>query len=319
MDRIAGRVIAATSDEYLVDTGGELLRCTLRGTLWQDRGKEDASLVVVGDEVRVEPGPAGQGAIEEVLPRRNALGRGREFQAYGGKGARQRRSRHAVRRRSDQVIAANVDQALLVFAAAQPRLNLSQVDQLIIASLSEDLPTILCVNKLDLTEDDLHESLKPYELVPVEVRTACAITGLGLDAIRERLHGRTTVVWGPSGVGKSTLINTLWPHVDLKVGHVSAMTGMGTHTTRSAAMFRTGDDTWVVDTPGWRHFTPRSLSRDAIDAVLRDVAKQAARCRFSDCRHDQEPGCAVRGALEEGRLDVRRVNLYRELTGMLER
>ena len=100
-----------------------------------------------------------------------------------------------------------MDQALLVFAAAQPRLNLSQVDQLIIASLSEDLPTILCVNKLDLAEDDLHESLKPYEPCRWSL-TACAITAQ-LDAIRKRLHGRTTV-WGPS-VGKSTLI-TLWPH-----------------------------------------------------------------------------------------------------------
>lgn len=307
-------MVAATADECVVDVGDELLRCTVRGALWQDRAKEDAAVVVVGDEVEVEIGPPGQGVISRVLPRRNALGRGREFQAYGARG--RRRARRSVRRRSEQIIAANIDQALLVFAAANPRLNFNQVDRLLVEAVSEGLPAILCVNKTDLAEPGLSESLHRYDRVPVEVLMACAIAGQGVEALRDRLSGRTTVLWGPSGTGKSTLISAMWPGVSLKVGPVSSITGMGTHTTRSVQMVRVGEDTWVVDTPGWRHFTPRTVTREAVEAVLWDIAEYAACCRFPDCRHDKEPGCAVRAAVSEGILDRRRVDLFRELLDM---
>lgn len=311
-------MIAATADEYVVDAADELLRCTLRGTLWQDRGKEDTALVVVGDEVVLTPGPEGQGVIEEVLPRRNALGRGREFQAYGAK-SRRRRSKRAVRKRADQILAANVDQALLVFAAAEPRPNFSKVDQLIVAALSEDLPALLCINKMDLADPSLDAELEYYRPVPVEILKSSAVLSQGIDEIRGRMAGRTTVLWGPSGVGKSTLINAMWPGINQKVGQVSAMTGMGTHTTRAVEMLRAEGDTWVVDTPGWRHFTPRTATRHAIDTVLWDVSEAATQCRFSDCRHDREPGCAVREGVESGELDPRRVELHRELIDLIER
>jgi len=294
MTQITGRVIAAFSDLFHVIIGSDTVHCRLSGRIRQADSAVSSS-VVVGDVVVVAIAKDGQGIIQKVLPRHNELGRLREL-------------------KSEQILAANVDQALLIFAAAKPHLNFDKIDRLLVTALSEGIPPILCINKMDLATPETVSKLSLYEQLPIELLLTSAITGEGLSKLSDCLEGKTTILWGASGVGKSTLLNLLWPELNLRVKAVSEGTGMGTHTTSAVQMFQCSPDTWVMDTPGWRHYrNPRSVSQEAINRVFQEVAQYASQCRFSDCRHQGEPGCAVQAALKDGKILLRRVRSYNEL------
>ncbi len=294
MKQMTGRVITAFGDVFYVIIESDIVCCRIRGRI-RRVPSEVSSLVVVGDIVAVRITTDGQGIIEEVLPRRNELGRLRSF-------------------KSEQILAANVDQALLIFAAAKPHLNFYKVDRLLVAALSEGIPTILCINKMDLATPEMLSPISFYDRLPIKLLRTSAVTGKGLPKLFDCLQGKTTVLWGASGVGKSTLLNVLWPGLNLRVKTVSKATGMGTHTTSAVRMFQCSPDTWVMDTPGWRHSrNPRSISREVVDQVFQEVAQCASQCRFSDCRHQSEPGCVVQAALKDGKIITRRVRSYNEL------
>ncbi len=294
MTQVTGRVITAFGGLFHVVIGTDVVRCRLRGRM-SGVLSEVSSPVVVGDVVAVAITADRQGIIEEVLPRRNALGRSR-----GSK--------------SEQILAANVDQVLLVFAAAEPYLNFYKIDHLLVAALSEGLPTILCINKMDLATPEVLSKLSFYERLPIELLRTSAVTGKGLSKLFDYLQGKTTVLWGTSGVGKSTILNMLWPGLNLRVKTVSKSTHTGTHTTSAVRMFQCSPDTWVIDTPGWRHWhsIARTVSREVVDQVFQEVVQYASRCRFSNCRHQSEPGCAVQAALKDGKILLRRVRSYIE-------
>lgn len=294
--QVTGRVIAAVSGFYDVLVNASILRCTARAGLKKAAGRV-SSPTVVGDWVEVTQTGPGEGVVEAVKPRRNELGRAREH-------------------KPDQVLVANVDQALLVFAADRPKTNFNKVDQLLVAALSQEFTPILCFNKMDLADDAFFQDLELYESLPIEIVRCSAVKGDGLDALAERLHGKTTALWGPSGVGKSTLTNALHPGAGQRTQEVARGTGKGTHTTVTVTLLQIDADTWLIDTPGWRHITPRSVTQEAVETVFAEVARCAAECRFADCRHLSEPDCAVQKALEQGKLRSRRVESYRQfLTG----
>lgn len=288
--------MTAVSGYYDVLVGESVLRCTARAGLKKAAGRV-SSPAVVGDWVEVTQTGPGEGVVEEVKPRQNELGRAREH-------------------KPDQVLVANVDQALLVFAADRPKTNFDKVDQLLVAALSQALTPILCFNKMDLADTAFFQDIEVYESLPIDLVRCSAVSGEGLDLLADRLHGKTTALWGPSGVGKSTLTNALHPGANQRTQAVARGTGKGTHTTVAVTLLQIDAETWLVDTPGWRHITPRHVTRAAVERAFAEVAQYAGKCRFSDCRHASEPGCAVRKALEKGKLLPRRVEAYRQfMTG----
>jgi ribosome biogenesis GTPase len=291
--RIAGTVIRVDSGASLVDTENGVLRCTLRGRLSRSR-RSAVRLIAVGDRVEVEPGAEGHGVIEAVATRRTKLSR-----------------RAAGPRQHEQVVAANVDQILVVGAFSEPPLNLDLIDRYLVAAGHGGMRAIICINKLDLLAPDAHGTeLTIYEQLGYAVVKTCALSGVGVDALRDRLLDHTTVIAGPSGVGKSTLINAVQPGLELRTAPVSAKSGEGRHTTTASQLLRLDGGGYVIDTPGIREYTLWEIEPRELDEFFPDIDAFREGCRFSDCTHSHEPGCEVKQAVERGEVTERRYASY---------
>lgn len=291
-----GRVLQAGGGTYRVRAGGRELDCSLRGRI-----KQEAGSVAVGDRVEVEELEDGSCRIVEVLPRRSAL------------------IRRAVARRKDQVMAANVDQIAAVVAAARPEPDLYMLDRLLAVAEFDELGAFVVFTKIDLREgDSLPADVAAYRDLGYDVLPTCALRGTGVEALRDRLAGRITVLAGPSGVGKSSLLNALAPELDLRVGDVGDRSGRGRHTTTQARLIPLEDETFIADTPGIQHFVPAELEAATLGWAFRELRPHLEACRFTDCKHREEPGCAVRAAVETGEVLRRRYESYLALLGEAE-
>ncbi|SRR5579883_308712 len=270
---------------------GATYDATLRGRLKQ----AGESKLAVGDRVIVAPDRRGGAwAIEEILPRQSALSR---RTPGGGQGER--------------VIAANVGQVVVVFAAAQPEPHRRMVDRFLVIAESNRLPARLVVNKVDLVDGaSAHAQFADYERAGYEVHYTSTRTGEGLRHLVQALAGRTSVVAGPSGVGKSSLLNSLFPGLDLRVGAISAAVQKGRHTTVGARLVPLPDSTYVVDTPGLREVGLWAVPAAALDRCFPEFRPFVDQCRFVDCTHRVEPGCAVRGAVRDGVISAERYESY---------
>lgn len=271
---------------------------TMRGVLKKRARRTD--IVAVGDQVWITDAGEGEATIEVVEPRHSVF-------------ARTARNTRDV----EQVILANPDQVLLVFAAREPEPHLRMLDRFIILAERQDLPIRIVVTKLDLEDalppDDplgpAHERFAPYEaLYPVHY--VSAETGAGLETLREALAGRITVVAGPSGVGKSTLLNALDPEHERETGEVSEATGKGRHTTIGAQLYQIGPDTFIADTPGIRALAMHAVPEDELEWLYREFRPYLGECRFRGCTHMHEPGCAIREAVEAGEITAERYESY---------
>jgi ribosome biogenesis GTPase / thiamine phosphate phosphatase len=323
-DLLTGTVLRAVSGFYDVQPDGPggppIIRCRLRDRLRKDlvltesksyaqRVRQVRRLAVVepvvaGDRVRLRLAPTSgtavpEGVIEEVLPRHREL-------------ARQAVTDGAVP--VGQTIVANLDQVLLVFAAAEPSPALGLVDRFLVSCEYARLPAVLIINKCDLgIPDALAHDLAVYERIGYPVLRTSAATGLGLDALRATVHGRTSAFVGPSGVGKSTLLNTLEPGLGLRVGEVSAATGKGRHTTRHAQLIPLGGGGFLADTPGLRLLALWQVPDDVLDQQFPELRPYLGKCRFGNCAHVDDAGCAVREAVARGEVDERRHLSYVKL------
>ncbi|MBN1966237.1 MAG: ribosome small subunit-dependent GTPase A [Anaerolineae bacterium] len=254
--------------------------------------------VAIGDEVAfITAAEDGRGLIKEVLPRRNRLAR-----ITSG------------RKPLEQVIVANVDQMLAVFAAAQPAPKWNLLDRYLVTAEAADIPAIICITKYDLVrDDDLERDLAVYEAAGYRVLRSSATTGAGIDAMRAALTGQRSVLVGKSGVGKTTLLNAIQPGLGLRVQAVNAVTTKGRHTTTHLEMFTLDGGGQVVDTPGMREFALLDVDYD-LALLFPEMRPYVGQCKFSaNCTHDSEPGCAIKAAVEAGTISARRYQSYLKL------
>lgn len=272
------------------------------GRLKKERRGTD--IVTVGDWVTISLTEDGMGIIEDVDERHSALSRTRTSA----------RDRRRLAEDREQVLVANPDQVIFVFSIRKPRPSLRKLDRFLVVAEMNQLPAIICVNKVDLVKPDEAEAMFDlYVRIGYRVIYTSAKTGQGIDELRECLHDKISVLAGSSGVGKSSLLNAVEPGLGLKVREVSEATEKGMHTTRHAELFRLEMGGYVADTPGIRGLALFDVEPSELDAYFREIMPLVARCKFSDCTHRHEPGCAVRAAVEDGRIDPARYDSYLRL------
>jgi len=274
---MTGRIHKIAANDYEVHSETGVYHCRFRGKLKRERGNA-LKLAAVGDEVEFTPGDEQQGTIEKVLERRSRL------------------SRHDVLKPSkEQVIVANVDVLFVVQAARDPDFNLGIVDKCTVMAAANRLPLVIVVNKSDLARPDVSF----YEKAGYRCLRTSARTGEGIEELRGFLKGKTSVLMGPSGVGKSSLLNALDPELALKVGGVSKR-GEGRHTTTWVELVPMGGGL-IADTPGMEFFTLWGVTPENLKDHFLDFVDLAHGCRFRNCSHTKETACAVRGHVAESR------------------
>ncbi len=304
-----GLVISDQSGFFKVEIEGQrAVVCRLRGKLMEDARSSD--IAAIGDRVRVRLLDDGTGVIEEVLPRSSTLSRAVRTEGIRGAGQPDR----------EQVIIANADQALFVFAAAQPAPNFKMIDRLLVAGEKSGIPRLyLVVNKIDLEDPTTtHARFELYTRLGYPVLYTSARDGRGVDTLREVLKGRISVFTGPSGVGKTSLLNYIQPGLGRTVKAVSRRRAEGQHTTRDSALVRLEMGGYVADTPGIRTLTLWDIEPEELDGYFVEIAARVRDCQFNDCRHVNEPGCAVRAAVESGLIAPSRYQNYLLLRDELE-
>ena len=273
---------------------GDVVVAALRGKV---KHASDVKLAV-GDEVMVSSDSRGSGwTISEVLDRRSQLARKTPGRARG-----------------ERIICANVDQVVVVFALHKPEPHVAMLDRFLVIAEANGLSSRVVVNKMDLAVDDEARALfGVYERIGYPLHVTSCRTGLGLEALRNHLRGRTSAVTGPSGVGKSSLMNALYPGLALRVGEISASVNKGRHTTVGAFLHPLPDGGFVVDTPGLREIGLWSVPSRGLDECFPELRALRDQCRFADCSHLAEPECAVRDALARDEVAESRYASYMKL------
>ena len=277
-----------------METGSGAVVCQLRGRLKQ--GRREGDLVAVGDRVRITVLPDGSGVIEDVEPRVRAIVRldPRPQGVY------------------QQILLANVDQAVFVFACAHPNPKLRMLDRFLVVAEKQRIPPLIVANKID-TVDDPQAIFGLYESIGYRVIYSSTKTGVGVDEIRSALVGKLSALAGPSGVGKSSLLNVIQPGLDLDAREISTAMNKGKHTTVVRQLIPVVGGGYVADTPGWKSLALWDTEPEEMDAYFREIAPLVADCQFSDCTHTHEPGCAVQSALKAGKIHAERYDSYLRL------
>jgi ribosome biogenesis GTPase / thiamine phosphate phosphatase len=318
---VRGVVLSGTGGIWQIRTEiGDTVEASLRGRLKKSNSgrRADGSLrrdtvsaaaqtlkLAVGDDVNLERVARDDPwAIAEILPRRSKLAR---RSPGGGRGER--------------VLAANVDQVVVMFAAARPDPHPRMLDRFLVIAEANEIAARIIINKVELVgEPATRKRFDVYERAGYPVHYTSVKAAIGLESVRATLRGRRSAVTGPSGVGKSSLLNALFPGADLRVGAISESVNKGRHTTAGALMLPLpgGDDGYVIDTPGLREVGLWSLPPDELDQCFPEMRGLLDKCRFGDCRHVGEPGCAVREGVRTGVVSAERYDSYVKLLEELE-
>ncbi len=285
-----GTVVAAHGRQYVVeleDAARTTLRCFTRGK------KSD---LACGDHVEIKASGDGQGVIERIAERHSLLYRSNEFR--------------------EKLIAANVTQVVIV-VATEPSFSDELVTRCLLACENQDIAPLIVLNKRDLADrlPAAQAMLAPFAALGYPLLELSAKGDIA--ALRDRLSGQTSVLVGQSGMGKSTLTNALVPHAQAATREISTALDSGKHTTTHATLYRLDRDSALIDSPGLQEFGLNHLDAGALEHAFPELRARLGECRFRDCRHDREPGCAVRSALEAGAIDARRYAVFRSLRNTL--
>lgn len=273
---------------------GDIYDCTVRRVV-RTVEQETRTPIVAGDKVLVRPTDKTTGVIERREPRGGTLSRGSRQQAH--------------------VIAANVDQAVIVSSAAQPHPKPGLIDRFIISAESGNIRPIVCINKMDLADVDIVQPIIDiYSGIGYDVLPCSATEGWEIDRLREILQGKQTVFSGQSGVGKTSLLNAIQPDLGRLTSHVSDDSGKGRHTTRVAELVPLDSGGWVIDTPGIRQLELWDVIPEEVEAYYREFLDFVPNCKFPDCSHTHESGCAVKQAVADGGISQLRYNNYVRIT-----
>ncbi len=291
--------VSGASFIVISDDGTEFRARTFPGTK-SDNG--DTSLVAVGDRVELKLVETGTSLCEAVIsfvfPRRSALTRKRDV--------RRNRSKEKT-----QVIAANIDQLVVVVSAYDPLLNTRLIDRYLVFAESEHLDTIIVVNKMDLDDSaETSQMMKPYKALGYTIFYTSAEKKRGMKSLKKALAGKLSAFSGHSGVGKSTLINQLFGHERLKTGETNWKTGKGLHTTSNSVMLLLPGGGYIIDTPGIREFNLSDITRENLRFYFKEFLTYMPDCAYSSCTHTVEPGCAILRAVESGHIDSERYESY---------
>ena len=310
-ENLSGLVTKTQSGFFTVKTPDGDVISHISGRLkLPDKEPENFStdLVALGDQVVIEKQSDGSGVIVRVKERRNVLSRVAPSSAVGTSAE------------SEQIIIANCDQAIFVFAAAQPNPQPRMLDRLLVAAEKAELASIvICVNKMDLVKPQKAEKIfQLYADIGYTVLHVSAKTGSNIDQLHAVLKDKISVFSGPSGVGKSSLLNAIQPGLKLQTSDVSEAHSKGRHTTRFSQLMPLLEGGYVADTPGIRAVAPWDVEPDELDSYFREIKPLVAACRFADCSHVHEPGCAVREAVQAGTVSAERYDSYLRLREGLE-
>jgi ribosome biogenesis GTPase len=292
--RLHGLIVKAQSGFFTVETDQGFIVCQLRGKLKQGRAKGD--IAAIGDKVRIRVLTDGTGVIEEVVERKRAI------------------VRLDPRPQGDyqQVLLANPDQAVFVFACAHPNPRLRMLDRFLVIAEKQNIPAVIVANKVDLVEDP-KKIFGLYEAIGYRVLYTSAQTHIGIEELKSILTNKISAFAGPSGAGKSSLLNAMQPGLGLAVNEVSKAVNKGKHTTVTRQLFPLDGGGYVADTPGWKSLALWDTEPEEMDAYFPELRDLVQYCQFSDCTHTHEPGCAVRRALAEGKIHSERYESYLRL------
>jgi ribosome biogenesis GTPase / thiamine phosphate phosphatase len=296
-----GVVVEVSRGLCRAEVDGQILVCDIRGILTAE-GSGFTNIVAVGDRVLLDLHEDQRGLIQKVLPRRSGLARADSFDDH-----------------LKQILAANVDQVLIVASWREPQFWPRLVDEYLIGAARNNLQAVICVNKVDLAANvgEVETAVAIYQELGYPLYLTSADTGYGLDVLRDALSGQITVLAGLSGVGKSSLLSAMDPNLDLKTNAISEKRHQGKHTTTQANMYPFSAGGYVVDTPGIRDFGLIGLHQADLIDFYPDLAGYVVQCRFSDCTHDHEPGCAVQTAVANRQIDAQRFKSYTQLFSKL--
>ena len=282
---LKGKIIRGVGGVYYVHIDGRgLYACRARG-IFRKLGIKplpgDDVLMDITDKKDME------GSITQILPRKNTIIR---------------------------PAAVNVDQAMIIFAFTKPEANLNLLDRFLILMGQQDVDVIICFNKTDLAGKEAVDRIrKIYEGSGCKLLFVSVRNEEGLEEVRKQLHGKTTLMAGPSGVGKSSITNALYPEACMQTGGLSEKTSRGRHTTRHTELFAIGDNTYIMDTPGFSSMYVFDMEKEELKYYYPEYDKYMNSCRFSGCNHMDEPGCAVKDAVEGGQISKTRYDNYRQI------
>lgn len=305
-----------SKDYYVFSTDSHsLIRCSLKGKFKKEFNlKKDkqylTDIVSVGDSVIYDLNEDGSGVIYKILPRSNYLSR----KAIKTRGASFRGER------LEQIIASNIDNIFIVTSTFKPDFNHKTLDRFLVACESSHIKTNIIINKTDLADEqslqswtDLYRNIG-YDVFPTSIKNQT-----GLFEIKNKLAGKKNLFWGQSGVGKSSILNFLFPDINLKVGEVSSYNSKGTHTTVTSVMIFVGSDTYIIDTPGVREIDPFGIRKEDLSHYFKEFVKFIEDCRFNTCTHYHEPECGIIKAVENGEISEERYDSYLRILETVEK
>ncbi|MFW5709846.1 MAG: ribosome small subunit-dependent GTPase A [Bacteroidota bacterium] len=298
-----GIVVKVMGLYYTVNADGESRNCTLRGRIRQsEENKTITNPVAVGDYVNFTIQDDGSGVIENIHDRTNIFSR-----------------KEKGRNSKEDIIAANCDLIVVMQSFRQPRLNLRFVDRISVRGKMQGIPVLVCVNKSDLAkENEKMGVLDYYRNAGNDIVFVSAVTSHGLKDLYRYLEGNVSILVGFSGVGKSSILNGIFPSLDLRVKEVSSRTGKGRHTTTNVEMIKVDDNTAIIDTPGMREFGLMDMEPHIVGNYFYEFAEYADKCSFMPCTHDHEPGCEIKRLVEQGTISTERYVSYLNILHSLQ-